>query len=852
MELKQYQERVIADVERYLNKVTELRESENDRHAALDAWRAVGLSVRYNERENGLGEDLPNFCIKVPTGGGKTVIATQILGSVYRTILKDRNGSGLVLWVVPSSQIYRDTLKRLRDRDDWYRLMLEHAISRRIEVWEKHEIARLSPARLRECLNILVIQLASTNRETKEQLKFFRDSGGNIVQHFPPEDDPQAHKALKEQTRNLDMIIDDDATRHHLVATSVGNMVRLCRPAVILDEGHKATSALAQRTIETFNATIVVELSATPHKGANVVSRVSGQELLDEQMIKLPLNIATSGQKNWKDALTQARDKRLALLKKAQDHAANVGPDRLIRPIVLVQAERTGKDQRGAKVKGQLVIHSEDVREYLLERLGVAGSAIAVKTSTTDELIEHADLLDTECPIEWIITKSALQEGWDCPFAYILVSLNNTGSGQSMTQLIGRILRQPYQESTPYPELNESYVYCLHRRASEIAREVKCALEKEGYEGDAASIVDASHGPVSRPQRLVRIRPEFSRLYTKPFSGKIYLPHFCVKNGREIEALDYFRHLVSAVDVDRFPFDSINWPMAEALRDARDRFYRITIGEELRHEYETETDLLETDTQVIAWLVASLPFDYLSHKQLGRVVQRVYERLVAAELQLKGRLGLVKFTVRDHVERFIKEQLDAQTERAFSNLFERKKLLFYLQCAECRFEIPESITIQPTRKLMHDDQGEIAKSLFDYVEHESANEYERAVALCIDKHPEVLWWYRNLVGTDQFAIQGYRRHKIRPDFVVQNQHEGRTLHRVLVIESKGVHLEGNPDTAYKRKVARYFSEVGKKVTWQQLGEDFKDHIFRFQILDEAQDLGRDWRDELTELLSSPV
>src|SRR5262249_9361447 len=96
------------------------------------------------------------------------------------------------------------------------------------------------------------------------------------------------------------------------------------------------------------------------------------------------------------------------------------------------------------------------------------------------------------CAVEWIITKGALQEGWDCPFAYTLVSLNNTASQQSMTQLVGRVLRQPYQAQTPYPELNESYVFCLRKRAADIAREVKKALEKEGYEGDAASVVDRS------------------------------------------------------------------------------------------------------------------------------------------------------------------------------------------------------------------------------------------------------------------------------------------------------------------------------------------------------------------------
>ena len=116
-------------------------------------------------------------------------MAAQVFGIIYQTILQEQNGSGLVLWVVPSSQIYRDTLRRLSDRNDWYRIMLEHALSRRIEVWEKTDIAQLTPVKLRDNLNILVVQLASTNRETAEQLKFARDSGGNIVQHFPPEDE---------------------------------------------------------------------------------------------------------------------------------------------------------------------------------------------------------------------------------------------------------------------------------------------------------------------------------------------------------------------------------------------------------------------------------------------------------------------------------------------------------------------------------------------------------------------------------------------------------------------------------------------------------------------------------------
>ena len=49
---------------------------------------------------------------------------------------------------------------------------------------------------------------------------------------------------------------------------------------------------------------------------------------------------------------------------------------------------------------------------------------------------------------------------------------------------------------------------------------------------------------------------------------------------------------------------------------------------------------------------------------------------------------------------------------------------------------------------------------------------------------------------------------------------------------------------------RLFSEVGRQVSWQQLGDEFKDHQFCFHVLDEAQEEGRDWKDEMQALLSS--
>ncbi|MCA9431095.1 MAG: restriction endonuclease subunit R, partial [Candidatus Omnitrophica bacterium] len=684
---------------------------------------------------------------------------------------------------------------------------LEHVLGGRIEVWEKHEIARLTPGQLASSLNVLLVKLQGTNREDKESLKFFRDSGGNIAAHFPPEDDPDGHRELKEKVSNLDMLEENETTGSYLVKTSVANLVRKCQPAVILDEGHRATSRLARETIEGFNAKIIVEPSATPPYDANVLVKVTGKELLDEEMIKLPINVSNSHQRDWKDVLSEAKDKHDNLAKVSRKHLTREGGT--IRPIVLVQVERTGKEQRDGKA-----IHSEDVREYLTSRLGVDSNRVAVKTADLDE-IKDLNLLDEGCAIEWILTKQALQEGWDCPYAYLLVSLSNTKSQRSMTQLIGRILRQPDTKRTPFPELNESYVFCQHLGADEVVRQVKKSLEEEGYEGGYASVVNAATESEQVDFRQSKIRKKYLKHFGKPFEGRLFLPRFCVKNGKEYEGLDYFRHLLSEVDVEKFDYSGVEeWDFSETLRDAKEHFYRVTLGKDPSLEREEELLSTSTEEESRAWLVANLEFDWFSVRQIRYVVDETCSRL---SLEPES-LSLVRFAAKEKIEGLIQRETDRLTQEAFYKLFNSGGLCFYLHCSEGRFEVPKQVRIKATEIFHRLDGDRPKQSLFDYIPDE-VNEYEKSVALYLDDHPEILWWYRNLVGPDNFSIQGYRRGKIYPDFVVQ-QKDAETrnpVSSVVVIESKGKHLKGNEDTEHKRNVADAFTNLGKEVSWQDLG-----------------------------------
>jgi len=844
MELKAYQERVMEEVGAYLNALAAARTAVPD-YASQEAWRAVKGGMLPAPRRTGTGADLPTVCLKVPTGGGKTLLATQVLGAAYKTLLPARNGAGLALWIVPSDQIYKDTLKALKDREHPYRQGLEYALSRRVEVWEKNEIARLTPVQMASALNILLLKLQGTNRADKETLKFFRDSGGSIPAHFPPEDDPQAHRALKERIPNLDMLAEDDRTGTFLAKTSVANLVRLCEPIVILDEGHKWTSKLARETVEGFNPTLVVELSATPPKGeANELCTVTGAELLREQMIKLPINVSNSGQQRWENCLTEARDKREELARLGREYYAT--GKLLIRPIVLVQVVRTGKDQRGPGV-----IHSEEVKEYLIQRLSIPSQNVKIKSSDKDD-IEGIDLMAEDCPVEWIITKSALQEGWDCPFAYILVSLNNTQSKLSMTQLVGRVLRQPFVEKTPFPELNESYVYCLRQRAEAVVQDVRAALEKEGYEGDAASVIDNSNDASgTKPTRTTRMREDFRSQYGKPFAGRIFLPRFCLRNGGDYEPLDYFRHLFANVNIDTFDYASAaRWDFTQDLDSAKEQFYRISlsVNEGLLepNDIVDKQLILDGDIQARAWLTANIGLEWFSARQLRRIV----ERLCGLMPSVKDHLSFVRFHLLEKVRGFIVKETDRQTHVIFESLYNDKRISFFLQELDCTFEIPSIIERRTGRALRHYDDSGVQKSLFEDQPDED-NGYEKEVALYLDRNKDVFWWYRNLAGSNDFYVQGYKRQRVFPDFVVQKGDDGVAKPTAFILESKGKHLKGNLDTEYKRDLASYYTKVGQCVTWQQVGTGSEENCFRFQILDQGDYADRDWRDDLNRMLQLP-
>ena len=511
MILKEYQIKVIERLKEFfteaekqkakIEKIRKIDESLVEDSSFVDAtYKALKLDFA-DRPENGLGESYPRFCLKVPTAGGKTLLAVEAIREYQNIFAKKR--TGLVVWIAHRESIYRQTIEKLRDKNHIYRQWLDQTSGNKTIILEKGRPIRKQD--VEENLVVLMLMIQSANRETKETMKIFQDSSG-YDEFFPADNQYEKHKNLIEKIPNLDFI-KDNLFNKKIVKTSLGNAIRILSPLIIVDEFHIMFSDKAKETLDGLNPSMIIGLSATPKERAqmNLLIEIFGQELKREDMIKLDLHLhspAISG--NWHEMINDIKNKREALEEKAKKLETNKGI--YIRPIALIQAERTGKEQRGNKN----FVHSEDVREYLIEK-GIPAHQIAVKSSEIDEIKEER-LLSQSSEIRYIITKEALKEGWDCSFAYILGIIPNAKSETSMTQLVGRILRQPYAKKTEIKELDESYVYFTKGAVSDVLKNIQNGFKEEGL-GDLFKNVSPESGPTGSKRIKTKIKEDILKKY---------------------------------------------------------------------------------------------------------------------------------------------------------------------------------------------------------------------------------------------------------------------------------------------------------------------------------------------------
>ena len=798
MELKTYQLRALDAFSHWLEVLKEAQDKSEAtikalKHLKVDipdetrnypktAWEKLrtegGVAEsagEYVSRTDGANRPIPHICFKVPTGGGKTLLAAAALERLNRQ-------TGLTLWIVPSKAIYAQTKAALWNREHPYRQMLERASAGRVKMLEKDDPFNRDD--IANYLCVMLLMLPAANRQKgKEFLRVFKNSG-RYPSLFPDGDDLLSDGRLMETYPDLECEVEGGTIKHSLF-----NVFKIVRPVVVLDEAHKAYGAKKReaneefaRSISRLNPQLVIELSATPNRGiSNLLVDIEGPDLKKEEMIKLPVQVTSFPNAEWGLTLGQAVEELERLDIESRNLEHNTG--RYIRPIAVVRVERTGNDQRDGEH-----IHAEDVREYLTQNLSVPADSIRVKSAENDELGKE-DLLSEFSKVRWIITKSALMEGWDCPFVYLLVMLDNTQAQRAITQLVGRVMRQPGAQFTGRELLDQCYVYCNNVDVGTVVSQVKNGLEAEGLTGLDDEVMGGVQQEYEVQQRTVNRRQRFQ-------GQDIFLPTVLHKNDDDWMQLDYQSHILPHIDWSKIkpPAPKASAPDGTKRQSAAVDFDEIPI-------YHAD-QALYIDKRVKVSDFARHLSDILPNPwHAAHITEQLIEHLKAddyTDADIYDQRSNLAHQLREHV----KNEVETQAEQVFHKKLKKGEIRFDLETGQPNFRMVRNYDIQ-----VHSDDRQLVKrygeplqlSLFDSVfEQHFDNELEKKFACYLDEQKAIQWWHRVAVRQQgEYYLQGWKQERIYPDFVGMASET-----RLLIFETKGEHLFGNPDTEYKRKVLK--------------------------------------------------
>lgn len=810
--------------------------------------------IAYSPRQTGHGQPVPNVTLKVPTGGGKTYLACASLSRIFCRYLS--TNTGFVLWIVPNEAIYTQTIKHLRDRQHPYRQMLDRAAAGRVIIMEKGD--PFSRANVDANLCIMVLMLQSSNRENQESLRLFRDRG-DVHGFTPSEGEQAAHKALLDAIPNLSIYdLAGGGPAWPMVKDSVGNALRIIRPVVVMDEGHRAISDLAFRTLYDFNPLFVLELSATPkdvaaraatairpalpERNANELVEITGRELEQEGMIKMPLNIVPMAGDSWTGTVRAALDKLNALDASAKAYRSEGGY--YIRPILLVQAERTGSDQRDTGY-----IHADDVKAWLLAA-GLDGAEIALKTAETNDLNkpENRDLLSPMCRVRVIITKAALAEGWDCPFAYVLCSLATTGNESAMTQLVGRILRQPNAVRTEVEDkvsgvsLDESYVFTHRAETAAIVKAIKKGLSSDGLSDLVQDVVLAEPAAAGSAIRKVERRDAFR-------TSDIALPQVLwIEPGQDARLLDAESDLFPAINWEACDLNAFADALPKGAHAVETQMVRLRTGEEAGFVTEDAVAVEEARTfdapHAVRMINDIVPNPYVARALVQRVLCRLAGRGFDSDM-----IGRMSGFIIDELRKVLGRWREQQAAAVFRERLDSGRIEFRVRGDGGDWTAPDHMwttAAEAAPQLLSGTGGALERSLFLPVYASDLNNDEIQVAVYLDAQAVIKWWHRNATDRGSYALRGWRRGNVYPDFIFAALRD-ESGERIVAVESKGDQLAGNLDTEYKRELLETLSKAFGKAAASKAGE--LPMPSKSVDYDAAVVLFSDWRTKLPVLIS---
>lgn len=843
LQLKNYQEKTLETLEAYFEKVAEIGDAKK---AFVDT-----VYERYDEVRNyaevpGL-TGLPYVCLRLPTGGGKTLLACHTIPISNNTLLREPHS--VVLWLVPSNAIREQTLNALKDRSHPYRQALEAKLGE-VTVCEVAEALYVKRATLDGSTTVIVSTLQTFRVDDETGRKVY-ESAGALQDHFTGLDN-ETLAALEKR---------EDGT----FAYSLANVLRIRRPIVIVDEAHNARTPLSFKTLERFRPSAIIELTATPslknddeQRASNVLHHVSAKELEAEDMIKLPVRLENNA--NWQVLLAHAIAQLDQLDSEAKTERRKTGE--YIRPIMLIKAESR---------RGTNPITFDVVKEHLMSQCNVPEEQIAVETGSQREATTQ-NLMAEDCKVRYVITVDALKEGWDCPFAYILCSVAELRAQTAVEQLMGRVLRMPKAVRKQQAALNKAYAFASSSSFQDAAKALEDCLVESGFNRlEASELITrgtASQTDLPINRRVPKPRqfkteetPDVERLspdvrekievdadsgtmtFKEPLSAQELeevRESLVMEGSREQLTKEYEAFESETIELMKFPnergekfevpvlaiqtadqlelFEETmlldrGWRLANYLdmavidpwrvEESGSKYAEASLNDEgkIRVEYirdiENELKLLRstenwTEAQLVSWLDRTIPHPDVSPDDCILFINKLIDGLLAQAGVELSQLVRDRYALSRRVDALIRQCRKLAKESAY------QEVIFDEADGQVLVSGDKAFRFDPDRYPANSicpRSNFFEKHFFEQVGDLKGEGEEFDCAMFIDNLDEVEFWIRNLERSNTSFWLPTSTDRFYPDFVAKLK-DGR----LLVVEYKGADRWSNDDSREKRRI----------------------------------------------------
>ena len=387
-------------------------------------------------------------------------------------------------------------------------------------------------------------------------------------------------------------------------------------------------------------------------------------------------------------------------------------------------------------------------------------------------------MFSNKSPIRYIITVNALAEGWDCSFAYVLISLANVGAKIAVEQIIGRVLRMPNAKRKDNEALNRSYVFASAKNFNEAAGSIISGLEDNGY--SKSDIIDASKG-------VQKYELEVERAFKKDLAVPMM-----IYGGDKLAFEDLIDDSFELSKENcKFDFDAHYDNDGRAIIDIKnENEWSRGAQQSLNLTYK---DKNATEAELVMWIDKRLKFTQISKKDKSAFIEKVIKYQLSVGNHSLTQLSVNRFVLIEKIASVIEATMESYAKTNFSSLIKKGKI-----------SVAETEKFPATIILSQEIPQEFNKSYYKKVDKLNGEEKQFIERLDLDKLPNIEFWVRNREKKDPFYIQGWKRGKFYPDFVVVTK-KGH----IVALEWKGEDRVGNVDTNYKEEIANEWQKLGK-------------------------------------------